>query len=87
VKEFQVDGGDGCVAPSADAVIDGSYPIARSLYIYVNPTKIVENPALEPFVDFYLSDEGLASVEEVDYVALPSDRLEASLGAWEDAKA
>lgn len=87
VKKFQIDGGDGCVAPSAETVIDGSYPISRSLYIYVNPDKVTENPALEPFVDFYLSEEGLASVEEVDYVALPSDRLEASLSAWEAAKA
>ena len=87
VKKFEVDGGDGCVVPSAETVIDGSYPIARSLFIYVNPNKVAENPALVPFVDFYLSEEGLASVEEVDYVALPSDRLEASISAWEDAKA
>lgn len=87
IKQFQVDAGNGCVEPSADAVIDGTYPIARSLYIYVNPTKIEENPALGPFVDFYLSDEGIASVEEVEYVALPSDRLEASRQAWEDATA
>jgi len=87
VKKFEVDGGDGCVAPSADTVIDGSYPISRSLYIYVNPNKLAENPALEPFVDYYLSEEGVASVEEVDYVALPTDRLDAAISAWEDAKA
>jgi phosphate transport system substrate-binding protein len=87
VKKFEVDGGDGCVAPSADTVIDGSYPISRSLYIYVNPNRVAENSALEPFVDYYLSEEGLASVEEVDYVALPTDRLDAAISAWEDAKA
>jgi phosphate transport system substrate-binding protein len=87
VKKFEVDGGEGCVAPSADTVIDGSYPISRSLFIYVNPNKITENPALEPFVDFYLTEEGLASVEEVDYVALPTDRLDASIATWEGAKA
>jgi phosphate transport system substrate-binding protein len=87
VKKFEVDGGDGCVAPSADTVTDGSYPISRSLYIYVDPARITDDPALEPFVDFYLSEDGLASVEEVDYVGLPSDRREASIGAWEDATA
>ena len=51
------------------------YPLGRSLYIYVNPTKLAENPALQPFVDFYLTDEGIASVEEVEYIALPDDRL------------
>ena len=82
-----MDGGDGCVAPSAENVINGTYPISRSLYIYLNPNKITENQALEPFVDFYLSDEGIVSVEEVDYVALPTDRLEAARSAWESAMA
>ena len=87
VKLFQVDGGDGCVAPSPDTVIDGTYSLARSLYIYVNPNKIAENPALAPFVDYYLSDEGIASVTAVQYVALPADRLEAARAAWESASA
>ncbi len=87
VKLFQVDGGDGCVSPSEDTVIDGTYPLARSLYIYVNPNKIAENPALAPFVDYYLSDEGIASVTAVQYVALPADRLEAARTAWESASA
>jgi phosphate transport system substrate-binding protein len=87
IKEFEVDGGDGCVAPSPDAVIDGSYPLGRSLYIYVNPTKLEENPALQPFVDFYLTDEGLASVEEVEYIGLPDDRIQATRDAWSSAMA
>lgn len=87
VKLFEIDGGDGCVAPSADTVIDGTYSLARSLYIYVNPNKITENPALAPFVDYYLSDEGIASVTAVQYVALPADRLEAARTAWESASA
>ena len=85
IKEFEVDGGEGCVAPSAEAVIDGSYPLGRSLYIYVNPNKLEENPALGPFVDMYLSDEGLASVEEVGYISLPQDRIDAARSAWESA--
>jgi phosphate transport system substrate-binding protein len=87
VKSFQVDGGEGCVAPSTDTVIDGSYPLARSLYIYVNPEKLNTNPALRPFVDFYLTDQGLASVEEVQYISLPTDRIEATRSAWTSAAA
>jgi len=35
VKALQIDGGGGCVAPSAEAVQDGSYaPLGRQLYIY-----------------------------------------------------
>lgn len=87
VKEFQIDGGEGCVAPSPETVIDLSYPLGRSLFIYVNPNKLAENPALGPFVDFYLSDEGLASVEEVQYIALPADRIDAARTSWETASA
>jgi hypothetical protein len=45
VKIIEVDGGDGCVAPSAETVVDGSYPIARPLFIYVNNARADENPA------------------------------------------
>lgn len=87
VKEFEIDGGDGCVGPSAETVIDGSYPLSRSLYIYVSKNALAENPAVGAFVDFYLSDEGLASVEEVQYVSLPGDRIEAARSAWRSASA
>jgi phosphate transport system substrate-binding protein len=82
IKEVEIDGGEGCVAPSPETVIDGTYPLGRSLYIYVNPNKMAENPALTPFVDFYLTDEGLASVEEVLYISLPAERIEATRAAW-----
>ncbi len=48
IKEIEVDGGSGCVAPSAETIADGSYPLSRSLYIYVNTDKLAENPALRP---------------------------------------
>jgi phosphate transport system substrate-binding protein len=87
VKEFQIDAGDGCVSPSPETVQDGTYPLSRSLYIYVNTSKLAENHALQPFVDFYLTDEGIASTTEVGYVALPTDRLEASRSAWDASMA
>lgn len=87
VKEFEVDAGEGCVAPGRDSVLDGTYPLGRSLYIYVSPIKLEENPALQPFVDFYLADEGLASVEEVEYISLPDERIQATRDAWDSSKA
>jgi phosphate transport system substrate-binding protein len=87
VKEFEIDGGDGCVAPSEATVLDGTYPLGRSLFIYVNPEKLQDNKALQPFVDFYLSDEGIASVEEVKYINLPDDRLQATRDTWESSMA
>ena len=86
VKEIEIDGGSGCVAPTTEAIADGSYPIARSLYVYVNAAKAAESPALAAFVDYYVSDTGLVDVvSEVGYVPLPSDRIEATRAAWETA--
>ncbi|WP_195210465.1 substrate-binding domain-containing protein [Actinomarinicola tropica] len=83
VKILEVDGGDGCVAPTDETVADGSYPIARPLFIYVNAQMAEENPALAAFVDYYLSDEGIASVGEVGYVPLADEDLEATRSLWE----
>ena len=59
VKAFEIDGGSGCVAPNFDTIADGSYPLSRSLYIYVNNAKAQQSEALSSYVDYYLSDEGL----------------------------
>ena len=85
VKELAVapEAGTDCVEPSAETIADGSYPISRSLYIYVNAVAAEDNPAVAGFVDYYLSDEGIASVGEVGYVDLPADQLQAARDTWE----
>jgi phosphate transport system substrate-binding protein len=85
IKKLQIDGGDGCVEPSHDTIADGSYPLSRSLYIYVNTDKVASSPALKAFVDFYLSDEGIQAVTDSDYVAIPQDQLDATRQAWTSA--
>jgi phosphate transport system substrate-binding protein len=86
MKAIEVDAGDGCVAPTPETIADGSYPFSRSLYIYVSTTAMEQNPAVESFVDVYLSSEGVALVGEAGYVNLPDDRQAASSEAWEAAK-
>ena len=51
IKVIQVDEGSGCIEPTRDTIADGSYPLSRTLYIYVNKEKITSNPALKAFVD------------------------------------
>lgn len=70
VSALEVDGGDGCVAPTPESIADGSYPIARPLYVYVNKAKAEASPALAAYVDFYLSEAGLASVDQAGYIRL-----------------
>jgi phosphate transport system substrate-binding protein len=85
VKSLEIDGGDGCVAPDSETIGDGSYPLSRPLFIYVNNAKTASNPALRAFVDFYLSDDGALAVEEADYVPLPDEDWQATLDAWSSA--
>jgi phosphate transport system substrate-binding protein len=88
VRILQVDGGDGCVAPSRETIADASYPLSRTLYIYVNKAKITESPALKAFVDYYMTDTGVVTaVQETGYVELASDQLEASRSTWETESA
>jgi phosphate transport system substrate-binding protein len=75
--------GDDCVEPTEETISDGSYPIARDLFIYANAANVEENPALEAFVDYYVTDEGLASVADAGYVDLPDEEVQASIDAWE----
>ena len=55
------------VLPSAEAAIDGSYPISRGLYFYTpgEATGIVK-----AFLDFVLSDDGQRIVKKNDFVPL-----------------
>jgi phosphate transport system substrate-binding protein len=86
VKEVAVDAGDGCIAPSRETIADGSYPLSRSLHIYVNKAKAAQNPALKAFVDYYVSDDGLTlAVNEAGYVELPQDRIDNTRSTWESA--
>jgi phosphate transport system substrate-binding protein len=53
-----------CVAPSVDAAVDGSYPIARSLLMY---TRDAPAGAVAEYLDWILSDEGQCIIKEVGY--------------------
>jgi phosphate transport system substrate-binding protein len=85
VKEIQVDGGSGCVEPSADTVADASYPLSRSLYIYVNTDKASANAAVKAYVDYYVNTGLGTLVREVGYVQLPDERIAATQDAWSGA--
>ena len=83
VKSLEVDGGDGCVAPTPDTIASGEYPISRPLFIYVNADEAAARPELAAFVAYYLSDEGIDAVSEADYVQLDEAALEETRAAWE----
>lgn len=93
VRMVPIDGGDGtCIAPDHDTVASNTYPISRDLFIYpavnrIDSSSDTFNPAVAPFVDFYLSDDGIQNVTAAGYVELAPESLEATRAAWSEAKA
>ena len=83
VLKIEKEEGKGCVEPNAQTIADNTFPISRPLFIYVNKAKLDSNKALGPFVDFYLSDEGLASVKEVGYVPLSAADIAKTKATWQ----
>ncbi|MEN2982009.1 MAG: PstS family phosphate ABC transporter substrate-binding protein [Thermus sp.] len=73
VRALPVDGGKGCVAPSRESVLNGTYtPLARPLFIYVN-LKSLERKEVRDFVDFYLSPAARRAIRATGYVELPEE--------------
>jgi len=78
LKAVAIDGGEGCVEPSLEPVIAGSYsPLSRPIFIYVNEIA-AENPQIAEFVEFYLAN-ATQLVTEVGYVPLPDKAYQMAL--------
>jgi phosphate transport system substrate-binding protein len=76
VKAETIDG----VAPTLSTIADGSYPLARSLYIYVKVAHVGVTPGLEQFVQEFLSDASAGRggyLQGRGLVPLPADQLAA----------
>jgi phosphate transport system substrate-binding protein len=80
LKALEVDGGKGCVAPSAETAQNGEYvPLSRPLFIYPS-AEALKKPEVKAFVDYYLDNvNGVA--EAVGFIPLTEEQLEASKDA------
>ena len=57
LKALEVDGGEGCVAPSLETVQDGSYqPLGRGLFIYPS-AEALDREEVRAFVTFYIENQ------------------------------
>ncbi|MDZ8106744.1 MAG: PstS family phosphate ABC transporter substrate-binding protein [Nostoc sp. DedQUE12a] len=75
LKLVAIDGGKGCVQPSAQTIGDGTYqPLSRPEFIYVKKS-VATRPDVKAFVDFTYAPANQKLVTEVGYVPLPSDLL------------
>ncbi len=85
LKALKVDGGQGCVEPAVENVINGTYrPLSRPLFIYVS-TQAAQRPEVQAFVDFYL-DAASDLVREVGYVPLPRTAYDLARERWENRR-
>jgi len=81
------EGSSDCVTPSRDTISDQSYPLSRTLYIYVNTQMAKDDAAVQGFVDYYMTDVGIKqAVEQVGYVDLPDAKIQESQQTWSDAE-
>ena len=77
LKALEVDGGEGCVAPSVETAQDDTYvPLERALFIYPSAAAL-KKPEVKAFVDFYLENVN-AIAEQVGFIPLTDEQLEAS---------
>jgi len=86
MRAVEIDNGKGkTVAPSLEAVIDGSYqPLSRPLFIYVRETA-AQRPEVKEFINFYLTD-GAKLAKEVGYVPLPPQAYQTALQHFKQSK-
>ena len=79
LKALEVDGGQGCVAPSGATAQDGSYtPLSRPLFMYVKKSSLDTNQDLVDFVRYTLENEQTIA-EEARFVALSQAQIDEEL--------
>jgi phosphate transport system substrate-binding protein len=73
VKALEIDGGNGCVAPSPTTAQDGSYYLSRPLFVYPSD-KALQNETVDQFLQFYL-DNINAVAEQVGFIPMTDEQL------------
>jgi phosphate transport system substrate-binding protein len=69
------------VEPSQDNVDNGSYPLARPLFIYSTAQIMQDKPQVAAFIGFYLNQLD-DNIIDVGYFPAPATAIYQSWGAW-----
>ena len=81
LKALEIDSGSGCVAPSFENVLKGSYrPLSRPLFIYVS-AKDAKTPEVARFVEFMMANAPNL-IKEVNYLPLPDNAYKTGLARF-----
>ncbi len=81
LNAVEVDGGNGCVEPSAENAASNLYiPLSRPLFEYVNIAKLDANPDLAAFIEFALTtDLAREATAETGYLVYPDAIYDAAI--------
>jgi phosphate transport system substrate-binding protein len=78
--------GQGCVKPSLENVLAGTYnPLSRPLFVYVSKKAAETKPEVREFVEFAMT-KSVPLIKEVKYLQLPDRAYELSLKKFKDGK-
>jgi phosphate transport system substrate-binding protein len=84
LKAVEIDSGEGCVAPSADAAQSGEYtPLSRPLFIYVK-NESLGRPEVEAFVNHAI-ENAVSIAEQAKFIPLNDEQLAESQSTLEEA--
>ncbi|HUQ22146.1 MAG TPA: PstS family phosphate ABC transporter substrate-binding protein [Gaiellaceae bacterium] len=84
LNAVEIDGGDGCVAPSVETAQDGTYkPLSRPLFVYAT-TDALRRPEVGGFLRYILDNE-TEIAGAAQFVPLTSEQLAKAKGELESA--
>jgi phosphate transport system substrate-binding protein len=75
------------VAPTAETISSGKYPVARSLYFYVKLAHLGKVPGLDTYVDLFLSEKMIGDygyLKEIGLIPLPQEQRKEVRKSWEE---
>jgi phosphate transport system substrate-binding protein len=86
LKALEIDGGEGCVAPSVESAQDGTYaPLSRPLFVYVKQASL-QRPEVAAFIEYMLENE-TEIAEASQFVPLTTEQLDKARSDLEAATA
>ena len=84
LKALEIDGGEGCVAPSVENAQNGTYkPLSRPLFVYVKKESL-QKPEVAAFLGYILDNEQ-AIAEQAQFVPLTEEQLSKARSDLESA--
>jgi phosphate transport system substrate-binding protein len=74
LTDFTLDG----VAPTAETITSGDYPLSRPLFIYVKDESLQSKPQVAAFVQYYV-ENAISLAEQTQFVPAPQESIDEDL--------